>query len=656
MGHFRRQYQVSATDVTRISIPFNKEHIGDVLASLSVFGNVKYVTPPTFTPNKTEKSLLQMNLSQAMKTLLVSLSGSEVKVTLTSGRNIMGSILGLDTVAKVFDNTRVDIDYLVLSTKTGSLTRCALTDIDCLDFPNETVKAEIENLLQNNSKKIKPYSTFLDIDLLAQNVDVEATSEEAMVQYTVPVAAWKMRYSIRQLNGRFVLDGTAIIDNNTDEDWDNFTVSVVTGNPISFATDLADVTMPTRSYVPLVDASAQGNITVSDRLETLGGVKSLTPMAMQARKLGAVNMANVSYSTSNRGGFGLEDAEEADYEACAAYTAPAEAIGVDSKDVGDFCIFTAKEPISIPAKRSVVVQMFTVPLVSAGSLLSYLPSKHTTRSWRTIKFKNESNYSLGKGKVVIYQDGEFQGECVLEAAKPNENRLLPHCLENGVSFRTEVSGHEHKQTSLKIAKGVVVSENVESCVTNYVVYNKKNEQFNVSIEHNHVIQKSTLSFSGATIKETEVIGNNRRIYFTLEPNQSMTIEVKEEKVHSQRISLGSFDWLNYNVIDLKHPLADNSDIKECALIQERITGFEEKIESLENRVTALIKQCDRVRSNITAVKDSASPAKWIDDLSECENEIRLIEGEKIPQLEKEKEDVDNLLRAKLAALTISWTT
>src|SRR5690606_31969595 len=89
---------------------------------------------------------------------------------------------------------------------------------------------------------------------------------EAQIQYTIPVAAWKMRYAIRSRDGKMTLEGAAIVDNNTDEDWNNFMVSVVTGNPISFATDIADVIVPSRKMVRLVDGTVLDNVDVEDGL------------------------------------------------------------------------------------------------------------------------------------------------------------------------------------------------------------------------------------------------------------------------------------------------------------------------------------------------------------------------------------------------------
>ena len=50
IGHFRRTYKVPANQEETITIPFKTDYIGDVAASLQVFGKVRLAEPPSFTP------------------------------------------------------------------------------------------------------------------------------------------------------------------------------------------------------------------------------------------------------------------------------------------------------------------------------------------------------------------------------------------------------------------------------------------------------------------------------------------------------------------------------------------------------------------------------------------------------------------------------
>ena len=469
IGHFRRVYDIPAGEQQQISIPFKRDHIGDVAASLQVFGDVKLNSPPSFTPINSNATALRINPSDAMASMLQSLSGA--RVTITANGSGEYTLIGIDEEIKYTSNGNIEESVLVLMNENG-IQRKYLKDVRDIQFVEESVRTEIDKALKNNFQKIKPDSTLLDLCISAKD---KAT--QAHIQYTIPVAAWKMRYTLHQEGSKsFRIEGAAIIDNCTDEDWNDFKISVVTGNPISFNTDIAEVVIPQRRMVRLVDGTAMGNVTVDDGItlqQCASGTGSLDPESFGgARPAMARSLSmGIKGSVSNRADFGLEPASLVDVGAMyAAADGPTE---IETREVGDFCIFSSKETITILARKSAVVPMFSVPLEKAGAVLLYKERNHARRPYRAVKFKNETEYSLGKGKALIYNKGVFSGECVLQTTKPGENRMLPHCLENGVKIRKESKPVETRTNSIRLSKGSAFEETISTSVTAYVIQNMK---------------------------------------------------------------------------------------------------------------------------------------------------------------------------------------
>ena len=625
IGHFRRVHQVTAGKEETISIPFKREHIGDVAGSLQVFGPVRLNAPPSFTPANANATALKINQKEALKSLLKSLSGSEVKIHQNNG--IVGEykLLGLDVVTESENEVGIEKHFVVVMDTIG-VSQIPLAQITNILFTEESVKTEIEKALKNNFQQIKPDSTLMEVSLSSlKDENVEAT-----LQYTIPVAAWKMRYAIREDNGRFSLEGAAIIDNNTDEDWDNFKVSVVTGNPISFSTDIANIVIPKRKHVDIVDGSVLDAFTPemgeSVAACAMGGSRDMR------RSLGP-KMSTANYAT-----FGLESA----LESVDSYNAPiAEAPGVDSKEVGDFCVFTSKTPITILARKSAIVPMFTVPLSKAGIVLLYKESNNARRPYRAVKFKNETEYSLGKGKTTIYNEGIFSGECVLDATKPNENRMLPHCLENGVKVVKEVNGNSISKSSLSVSDGVVIEETVHTVSAVYTIENKKDESFNLAIEHSNALSNYAsveVKFSGAEIKEQEKLSDSTgyRAYIELAPKQSVELKVVETSIVSNKTVLGdNFTWFRNQIIETKNPFTDDTNVKHCISIQESLDENQSQINDTQRTLKDLKDQSERVRKNIAAVQNvgnNTTVASWVQDLEVSEKQIRLIETKIIADL------------------------
>lgn len=664
IGHFRRVYNVPHNKETAFSIPFKRDHIGDVAASLQVFGKVRLIKPPSFTPSNANATALTIDQSDAYNSLLQNLSGARVSILFNGCvERKFYTLLGIDTQTQVVNDITTNERFVVLGNG-GTMIRRSLQEITDINFEDEGVRTEIEKALKNNFQQIKPDSTLLDLVLSS----TAQSDEEAIVQYTIPVAAWKMRYAIRQEGDAFSIEGAAIIDNNTDEDWNNMVVSVVTGNPISFATDIASISVPRRKFVQLVDGTTLGNVDVeSGTMESM--CTSGSPMASLASKNASPSTRcrslGMKMSTANYAGFGMDDAEEMHPINESNYLVAAESVGVDTKEVGDFSIFTSKEPITILARKSAVVPMFTVSLTKAGVVLLYKEANHARRPYRTVKFKNETEFSLGKGKTVIYNSGIFSGECVLDTAKPGENRMLPHCLENGVKVVKESKPVESKCSSINLSEGVGIVEHQYTGVTTYIIENKKDEPFNMALEHVHLLNtdnaKVEIDFSGAEIKEREKLidGDGYRVYFELAAKQLITLTVIESSLVSQKTTIGRhFDWVRVNIIETKSPLSKDKQILAVIKAQTAIDQAKSEITEAQDKITELTTQADRIRKNIGAVgKDSGQNttfATWVSDLDDTEKEIRKVNKDQLPQLNKKLKELQINLVDEIKKVSAIW--
>lgn len=662
IGHFRRIYNIEAGSEKLISLPFKSDCIGDVAASLQVFGKVRLNSPPSFTPANSNATSLRIDQSESLKSLLRQLSGSLISVTMLGSNTPYANckLLGLDSEALTnFKGNEIAKDFIVVMLPTGSIRRLELAILTGINFEEESVRTEIEKALKANFQQIKPDSTMLDLSLSS----VDEGETQVVVQYTIPVAAWKMRYSIREEKGKFMIEGAAIIDNNTDEDWNDFQVSVVTGNPISFNTDIANVVVPRRKMVHLVDQNVQGNVEAEEGVMCLGGAapepRPKGVRAMAARSLGP-KMSTANYASFGTEGFPEDDEYSIQQLACGSANL-AVAPGVESKDVGDFCVFTSKEPITLLARKSAVVPMFLKALDHAGVVLLYKESNNARRPYRTIKFKNETDVTLGRGKTVIYNEGLFSGECVLETAKPGENRMLPHCLENGVKIVKENKGQQVRRSSINIAKGVGITEDIHSAATAYTIENKKDEPFKVALEHINEIHgpNTEVKFEGLDIKEREKLldSEGHRVYFELKPKENRELRVLETRVtESKCILTNNHHWLMQTLVDAKSPLLDDTQIKACIQIQEQLGKVQEEATEATDRREELTEQAQRVRDNLSAAQSAKSKLyeDWLTDLNDTEQEIRTIDKTTLPTLTKRQKELQVKLTDHLKKITATW--
>lgn len=657
IGHFRRTYHVGKENVQLIQIPFKKDHIGDVAASLQVFGEVGLSNPPSFTPSNSEDTFLKIDPDNATLSLLKSLSGAKISYTLITAScslPINSTLLGIDYCETVIGGQTTSQIYVCLMNDLGEIKSRPLSQINNIQFTEDSVKAEINKALKRNYQKIKPESTMLEVSLETE----KENGTDAVLQYTIPVAAWKMRYAIREEKGAFSLEGSAVIDNNTDEDWVDFRISVVTGNPNSFRTNIADIVVPSRTYIPVVDAVVNGNVSYEESCGS--GFESSNRGVNYSGQTKVVNTrgASAKFSISNYSKSGLESLTDdlPDDESVEGMMSLASTPGVDSKEVGDFCVYTSKEPITIISRKSAIVPMFNVPLDNAGVILLYKASANSSRPFRSVKFKNNSNYSLGKGKTVVYNGGVFSGECILEMTKPGENRMLPHCLENGVRIVKESSPTQSKKTSLKISNGLAIVENALFVTTTYKILNKKPEKFKFALEHNNALGANTsiqLTYSGVAVNDSEKIsdGSGTRFYFTLAESESLTFEVKEKLIESHTQMIGNnFFWIEQMIgqVGIEDPV-----ISSVRSIQLEIDSINKELNYLAESRELLEEQQERTRKNIASVKQvTDSSGDWINDLNNSESSIKEIDSKK-PLLQNKKTELEKKLSQELSKISFN---
>ncbi|MEM6312658.1 MAG: hypothetical protein AAF743_01125, partial [Planctomycetota bacterium] len=259
VGMFRHAGSVDGAAET--TLRFRSEQINDILKSLVLQdldgGVIRTVTYPSRDPLSKTLASFQVDLSGGpdMSELLEQLRGAEV-VLLVNDRTAEGTILGVETKEKPVEGGQsVTVDVLNLFTGTG-LIAVPLDEVRGIELTDEKLQEELARALaalagaRDTNKK--PVTISFDGD------------GERRVQfgYVVETPVWKTSY--RLVMGGAVgddpndayLQGWAIVENQTDFDWDNVQLSLVSGRPISFIQDLYEpLYVPRPVVVPELYAS-----------------------------------------------------------------------------------------------------------------------------------------------------------------------------------------------------------------------------------------------------------------------------------------------------------------------------------------------------------------------------------------------------------------
>lgn len=615
-----REYALKDDQPLAISIPVRKSDLDDVITSISVFGDVTVVDPPTYSPTNAQETALTLNPASALVDMATKLAGAEVEIQ--AGAVYKGKLVGLERSRRERDGAVAEQVRLVILSEKG-IQQIEDLAITAIKFSDPAIRAEIEKALRSSVGKIKPDSSVVELTLKPH-----AGPTTAVVVYATPVAAWKIRYQLRLSDAGAGLEGHAVVDNDTDDDWTSTLITVVSGEPITFSTDLAEISRPARSRTRMVADRAAGAVTAA--------APTMRVSAMMAPP-GDPDLGN---------------------ELCLSAAAPppprARQAQAEVQESGDFSIFTSPNPITLGAKRSAIIPLFQTAVADREVLLFFKEADDPHRPFRAVRFKNPASFSLGRGVCEVMIDGEFRGKSVLGPAMPGQEALLIHAKETGVRIAKKTGRLETRVMSINISSGMVHQEKRHRRKTLFHAVNNHPESFTLEIEHPQEWKDSKLDVSSsAGSVQTIDVERGKRLRATLPARGNLTIELHESSLEDERFELFA-SWLTKSVIELKKPGSGRADIQACLKFQTRIDNLKYAIQLKEEAARTIVAEQERLLKMIPKARDEQSNA-WRTDLATQEDELRLINRTQIPELKADLKKAYDDLHTALKKLAYEWS-
>lgn len=649
-------FRLNGKEPLKVSIPVKKDDLDDVVSSISVLGNVQLPEPPNYTPTNSNPTTLSLDGKNVLKDLATKLRGAEAEITPSNGQKVTGRIFGIQTYQQETNGSVFERFRVLLGTQEG-IKQYEENQITALKFTDAFVQSEIDKALAASFAAIKPDSRNVDLTIVPND-----GADAAAVSYATPCAAWKTRYQLRLLKGVATLEGQAVVDNDTDDDWKDVTLSVITGEPISFSTDIADIRRPSRSRVNVVSDKATGAVNAEDSINApRGGAR---PMAKMAAVRGAgFAPASTAMSFDDSESLHQEAAGSANMEAFYGASVPSaitfpcldvtQLQSADKKESGDFSVYTSPNPVTILSRKSAIINLFSVPLDGAKTVLLYKPNTNERRPFTAVKFTNGTPNSLNKGVCEVYVDGDRQGKCVLENTKKGEETFLVHAVETGVKAFREVGNVESRRVRLKIAESVAYCEQLSTQETTYRVQNSKAEAFPFEIEHTRSWNGSKLSVQLDGQSSSVDTPSGCRISTELPSNGTLTVTVTETLVQEQQFGITPY-WLQQNIVVIGHPLQRNKGIQKVIELQQAADAISSDINEAEEEISTLTEEQERLVGLIPNVHaDQAN--KYKNEVAEAETTLKELKKTKLPQLRKDLKAAEQEVRTALTKLKTDWT-
>ncbi|MEL7239267.1 MAG: DUF4139 domain-containing protein, partial [Planctomycetota bacterium] len=239
VGYFEHRGTVDGEAQTQLR--FKADQINDLLKSLVLQdlggGVVEAVNYPSNQPLSRQLGSFQIDLSGdvSLTGILGQLQGAELKLAGAFGE-VDGTVVSVDRRDIADGDAVVEKPFVTLFTGKG-MKSIAVEQVDTFEIADEKLRQEMAAALSALAKARDKDKKPVTFKFSGQG------ERDVRLAYVVETPIWKTSYRLILGGGDgddSNLQGWAIVENQTDNDWEDVSLSLVSGRPISFEMDLAN--------------------------------------------------------------------------------------------------------------------------------------------------------------------------------------------------------------------------------------------------------------------------------------------------------------------------------------------------------------------------------------------------------------------------------
>jgi Domain of unknown function (DUF4139) len=634
VGYFSRSGEIEGD--ARVDLSFPETDINDLLKSMILEdfggGRIAAVSYDSREPISRTLSSFAINLNgqPTFASVVTQMRGERIEVVLNPGAanqpgKLSGVIVGVEKQKVPVGASSIDAEFLNMWCAEG-LRSVKLSDVQQLKFANPVIESEFRRALDVLALTHDSQKKAVALHFAGDN------KRKVQVGYVVEAPIWKTSYRlVLDEKEKPFLQGWAMVENPTDEDWAGVKMALISGRPISFKMDLYNplyVDRPTvepelfASLRPVTYRGGFGkeqnelakSVELLDRSETKEKRQNFGPQgaakADQALRLAAPAQAG-------DGRFGKDLAAEMGRRPDLGVAGNAATAGA----LGDFFQYAIDHPVSLARQKSAMLPIVGKE-IEGQKVSIYNQNVQKTHPLLGLKFKNTSGAHLNQGPITVFEGSVYAGDTRVLDVQPNEERLVSYAIDLGTEVDPQVGPGTQKITSVHAVRGVITTKTLLTEEKKYRIINRSQTDRTLMIEHqNRTNQQFKLVDTDKPVEDTPEV---YRFQTPVKAGETKNFTVKEEKEIANSITLtnNADDTIRHFI-----NLAEASP----ALKQQLQKAFEVKGDwdvarrELANVIADLNRlnlDQDRIRKNLRETpKEAEVYATYLKKLSDQEKEI-----------------------------------
>jgi hypothetical protein len=608
VGYF--EYEATVDGNASLSLDVPLDQVDDILKSLVVYddsGTAGEITLPGREP--LTQSFVDLPFDRAAldsaPALLNALQGAEIRVT--GAKPMRGRLLRVvEETSRGADGFAISRNRVTLVTDAG-IEQVILEDAGSIAFADPELQKNVATALSRLASHRSDGRRQLTIESHGSGKRV------IRVGYVVGVPLWKASYRLSWPADPHAdharLQGWAILENFSGQDWHDVSLTLLSGNPVTFRQALFESYYVKRPSVPV---------------EVAGRVLPRPDTGSIAAELAARDAAAPSPARQQKAAAIAGSAAEAMAAPSPAPGSPAQIEAAQASENVTQTAFTLPYKVSVTAGQSLVLPILDRDL-PAERVDLYQPSADQRHPLAAIALANDRETGLPPGVLTLYEqtvaDGAtYLGDARFAAFPPSEKRMLSFAVDAKV---TVDRSNDERSAIVKaaIAQGVMRLTRLARQITTYRVKAASDGEHRVVIEHPRL---AGWSLAAPDPTHAELSTDAYRIPVTFTGDKQSIIAVTLERPLEETIRLLDLADDRLGVLIASNELGPSvkKALGELASRRQALGRQNAELDKLKEQRRQLVDDEKRLRDNLAAVgRDTALYKQTLDKLGETEATI-----------------------------------
>jgi len=565
VGFFERGGELRAGDSARLD--FKATEMNDVLKSLTVRdasgGTVNGVRYDSAEPldKKLGEFPFRLGTGQALSALLDQLKGARIETNLGAGAIVAAR------AAKGAQGE--DKEWLTILADDGAIRTFDLAGLTQMKLADPVLQAQMREYLgaMTASRSKEKKSVYLD--------SANDKARNLSVSYMAPAAVWKSSYRLVFGDaGEPTLEGWAIVDNTSGEDWTNIRLSLVSGRPVSFLSRLYEPKYVAREYADLAEAEVAKPKVYAGGVGggVLGGV-------MQMRANSPAPKFVESMASDAR-------------------------VETEAQEVGELFEYRFSSPVTVKRNESAMLP-FLSQKISARKLLIWTEGVNPRNA---AELTNATGKTLDGGPITVFDGGAYAGEALVETVKQGDKRLISYAVDLGTRVNDRLDSGERRIVELRAAGGVLTSKATRRRTTTYTVENVDAKAKTLIVEH--PLDPSATPVSPAPVETTRT---KRRYEIALKPKSTEKLVVVEDETQWEEVRVASLsaDQIAIYLRNQTLSAAGRQALDRIVEKRREMARTQSELAAAEKQSADLEKDQARARENIRSLSAVAGQQETV---------------------------------------------